>query len=338
VPHLPARADLDQLRHRAKDLLRAARAGDPDAARRFAAPAAPTTLAGAQLVVAREHGFASWARLRAEVERRRALGERDLARLTALLAEHPELATEPLDRWQDHPAGATPLGFVAMLRYDTAARTWGDRPGSGAVARALLAAGAPVDGRPGDRETPLITAASYGDAEVAAALVEAGADLDAVAAADAGGVPGGTALLHAAVFGMTAVVDLLARAGARSRNLVEAAAIGDVTGRLTADTPEDDRIRALVMAADHQRLTAVDQLLAAGTPIDAPDPRWGRQALRVAADGGRVAAVEHLLARGADPDHRDEFEPRTALELCRAHDTPEHARIAAILAPLTGRT
>ena len=31
----------------------------------------------------------------------------------------------------------------------------------------LLAAGAPVDGEPDAQETPLITAASYGDAEVA---------------------------------------------------------------------------------------------------------------------------------------------------------------------------
>ena len=60
-----------------------------------------------------------------------------------------------------------------------------------------------------------MTAASYGDAEVARALVEAGADLEARAADDAGGVPGGSALLHAAVFGMTDIVDVLVGAGAR---------------------------------------------------------------------------------------------------------------------------
>jgi len=46
-----------------------------------------------------------------------------------------------------------------------------------------------------------MTAASYGDAEVARVLVEAGADLAATASPDAGAVPGGTALRHAAVFG-----------------------------------------------------------------------------------------------------------------------------------------
>jgi ankyrin repeat protein len=65
----------------------------------------------------------------------------------------------------------------------------------------LIAAGAPVEGYPDDKETPLITAASYGDAEVAKVLIEAGADLEARAAPDAGGVPGATALGHAAVFG-----------------------------------------------------------------------------------------------------------------------------------------
>jgi len=42
-----------------------------------------------------------------------------------------------------------------------------------------------------------MTAASYGDAEVARVLIEAGAQLDLTTSATAGGVPGGTALLHA---------------------------------------------------------------------------------------------------------------------------------------------
>jgi hypothetical protein len=50
-----------------------------------------------------------------------------------------------------------------MLRYDTARDVWRDVPGTAALARALLRAGAPVDGDPLDAETPLMTAASYGD-------------------------------------------------------------------------------------------------------------------------------------------------------------------------------
>jgi ankyrin repeat protein len=228
------------------------------------------------------------------------------------------------------------LSQVAMLRYDTATGVWRDVPDTGAMAKALLDAGAPVDGQPGDRETPLITAASYGDAEVAKVLIDAGADLDATAASNAGGVAGGTALLHAAVFGMTAVVDLLAGAGARVGSLVEAAAVGDVAGWLTRGIPREDRIRALVMAADHQRLRVIDQLIDAGTPVDATDPRWGRQALRLAAMNGRVASVAYLIARGADPDHRDPVEHRTALDWCRHLNTsPEHTEVEAILAPIT---
>ena len=76
----------------------------------------------------------------------------------------------------------------------------------------------------------MITAASYGDAEVARVLIEAGADIDAISAPDGGGVPSATVQQHAAVFGMTAVVDVLVAAGARIGSLEMAAAVGDVTG------------------------------------------------------------------------------------------------------------
>jgi ankyrin repeat protein len=101
-----------------------------------------------------------------------------------------------------------------MLRYDTSRLRWRNLAGTGEMSRALIAGGAPVDGRPGDPETPLMTAASYGDAEVARFLVEAGADLEARALPHAGGVPGGTVLVHAAVFGMTMVLDVLVAGGA----------------------------------------------------------------------------------------------------------------------------
>lgn len=331
-PYLPARPDLDQLRHQAKDLLRAVKNGDPRATARLRAVSMEPTLAAAQLTVAREYGFASWAKLKTEVERRAILDSGDLTRLTALLAEHAELATDTMRRWRDHPLGPAPLSYVAMSRYDTADQRWRDVPGTGALARTLLAAGAPVDGAPGMTETPLITAASYGDAEVTRVLIEAGANLDATASSTAGGVPGGTALRHAAVFGMTEVVDLLAAAGARIGSLSEAAAVGDVTGWLHPDTSLELRVRGLVMAADHVRLDVLDQLLDAGTPIDATDP-WDRQALCLAAGRGRVASVRHLLARGADPGWRDPTNNRTALDWCHQQppDSQERDQIEALL-------
>ena len=108
-------------------------------------------------------------------------------------------------------------------------------------------------------------------------------------------------MLHAAVFGMTDVLDELVRAGARVRSITEAAAAGDISGWPIADATTDEAVRALIMAADHQRLDVIDALLDAGTPVDAVDPIWGRQALRVATQNGRAASVQHLLDRGADP-------------------------------------
>ena len=68
---LPSAPSLEQLRKQAKELLRAHRAGDPRRVARVAAhaPGEPLKLTGAQHVVAREHGFPSWPRLKAYVER-----------------------------------------------------------------------------------------------------------------------------------------------------------------------------------------------------------------------------------------------------------------------------
>jgi Ankyrin repeats (3 copies) len=71
---LPMDPDLGQLRKRARELQRAVRSGDPDAlalAAEFHPDSPPTAvfqLSAAQLVVARQCGFASWQRLRRYVE------------------------------------------------------------------------------------------------------------------------------------------------------------------------------------------------------------------------------------------------------------------------------
>jgi uncharacterized protein len=335
MPDLPAHPDLAQLRHQAKDLLHAAQRGDPGAAARIHAVSSQLILSSAQLALAREYGFASWAKLKLEVERRDILNSRDLSRLTRLLAEHPELATSQLEHWADRARGE-PLGYVAMMRFNhDRLGLPAELPGTGAIARALIEAGAPVNGRPGDKETPLITAASCGDAEVARALVEAGADIDAVSAPDSGGVPSGTALGHAAVFGMTDVVDVLVTAGARIDSLEMAAAAGDISswplGRFTLQS----RLRALVFAADHQRLKVIDQLIEAGTPVNEADAEWGRLPLHTAAGNGRAASVRRLLAHGANPNLRDPRHHRTPLEDSQDGDSPGHREVEAILRPIT---
>jgi hypothetical protein len=70
MSELPGRPDIRQLRRQARELLRAAASGDPHALSRLGAVSDRVTLSAAQLALAREHGFASWPALRAEVARR----------------------------------------------------------------------------------------------------------------------------------------------------------------------------------------------------------------------------------------------------------------------------
>jgi len=70
MPTLPAHPNLDQLRHQAKELLRAAKAGEADALNEIRMHSGPVTLDAAQLAIARRYGFASWAKLKAAVEAR----------------------------------------------------------------------------------------------------------------------------------------------------------------------------------------------------------------------------------------------------------------------------
>jgi ankyrin repeat protein len=337
MPDLPARANLDQLRRRAKDPLQAARRGDSEATARLRAVSDRLALSSAQLAIAREYGFGSWSELKSEIERRAILDQLDAAQLAELLVDHPELAVRRMANWCDHPQGASPLGYVAMMRYDTARGIWRDVPGTGALARALLDAGAPVEGDATDAETPLMTAASYGDTEVARVLLKAGADVNATAAATAGGVPGGTALRHAAVFGMTDVAELLLAAGAT--DLVYAAAAGDLGGVALGETSRSDRVAALRIAAAHGHLGVINELIAASTPVGGLD-RDGSTALHQAAFSGRVDSVRHLLAHGADPARRDTRFHSTPLGWCR-HQREQvgpghgHDQVAEILEPLT---
>src|SRR5512144_2261539 len=96
---LPVQTNLQQLRHQAKDLLRAAKSGDAQALHRIGVVPERLSLASAQLALAREYGFASWPRLKREVERREILTGRDLGRLGQMLSEQPELAKIKMEHW-----------------------------------------------------------------------------------------------------------------------------------------------------------------------------------------------------------------------------------------------
>jgi hypothetical protein len=75
MPALPSRPNLEHLRHEARRLLRAAKAGDPDAIERIRTFSDRITLSTAQLTIAREHGWVSWSAMRHHIEERRRILE-----------------------------------------------------------------------------------------------------------------------------------------------------------------------------------------------------------------------------------------------------------------------
>ena len=115
MPQLPGRPDLDQLRHQAHDLRRAAAGGDSAALRRLRAVSDRVTLSAAQLAIAREYGHPSWARLKAEVERRAR------SRAAGSPAERPAGAPQSWRQMREWSAG--------LLRERTGddVATWNER-------------------------------------------------------------------------------------------------------------------------------------------------------------------------------------------------------------------
>jgi hypothetical protein len=96
MPELPFPPDLDQLRRQARELLRAAAQGEPDALARLHAVSDRVVLSAAQLAVAREYGFRSWPALKAAVERDRST---DMgAKPPAPAAVSPDLLEPPEQR------------------------------------------------------------------------------------------------------------------------------------------------------------------------------------------------------------------------------------------------
>lgn len=105
---LPAHPSLESLRKQAKTLAREIAAGDAGAIARARAHlpnvGLPITQRNAQVVIAREYGFAGWQDLTSEVRKRlgkglewavaqgrRAIHDNDVERLTQLLGEYPAL-------------------------------------------------------------------------------------------------------------------------------------------------------------------------------------------------------------------------------------------------------
>jgi uncharacterized protein len=203
----------------------------------------------------------------------------DTTTLAALLRDHPGLANAPIH-------GSRTALLVAA--------DWpGYYPSGPATVRLLIEAGADPNAHTGgDRpETPLHWAASSDDADVAAALIDGGADLER---------PGGsigTPLDNAIGYGCWNVARLLAQRGARVDKLWHAAALGD--------------------------MPRVEQLLATRpAPADLTEAFWQ------ACHGGQRRTAERLLASGADPDGKPGYSDQTAAEVAAEPGTQRDNLIA----------
>ena len=178
----------------------------------------------------------------------------------------------------DRPGGET----RTLLHVAT---DWpGHFPNGPATVAALVEAGADVDARFGGDahdETPLHWAASSDDVPVIDALLDAGADIEA----PGGVIAGGTPLTDARAFGQWRAAHRLVERGART-TIDDAATLGLL-----------DRLEAFF-----------------GGPGPAPSPDDVNRAFWGACHGGQRRCAEYLLDRGADPNWVPPWEPLTPLD------------------------
>lgn len=300
---LPTHPDADQLRRQARELLRGWQRGDAAAMARAAPYAlpAPPKLAQAQLVIARELGFASWPKLMDEVEHRRAraLGddafvERVLvlalgrgyaaprpAQALALLQSRPGLrppalrlvlgqsdgidARRPLPPWQAPPLALVAFSSLATVGHEAALLAAMER---------LLAAGADANGGlvdPGfpERPLPLLygAVARARSAAMVERLLAAGADPN-----------DNESLYHAVEQADRRLVALVAGAGARWRGT-----------------------NALFRQLDFESVEHLQQVLALGADANELSAGTGTRPLHHAVARGRsLPHLELLRAHGAD--------------------------------------
>jgi ankyrin repeat protein len=116
---LPAHPSLEQYKKQAKELARACRDNHPEALSRLRAhhphpPQARVSLAHAQLVLAREHGFESWPKFAAQIERLRIAA--DIAQLADPADAFLRAALVPRDG-TSHSGGALDEANAILERY-----------------------------------------------------------------------------------------------------------------------------------------------------------------------------------------------------------------------------
>jgi ankyrin repeat protein len=309
--------DIEYYAGRAYGLLASAEDGTAGAVAAFARHRAPMTEAGARTVVAREHGFGSWADLRRHVADLRDSAEPFARAYRAVEAHDVDGLAALLDRF---PELVTARGTNANDLLGMAGATCDER-----LVAILLERGADVTRANAHGWTPLHQAA-YSDLPVMARmLLDAGAPVDVSARGD-----GGTPLVIALFWGNTGTAELLAEHGLHPRNLRVAAGLGrlDLVDELIdtpdagahrgfyrphsgfpawqpSDDPDEIRDEALAWAARNDRVEALELLVARGASVEADVYRG--TALSWAAACGRVEAIRRLVDLGADPDRRATF-------------------------------
>ncbi len=339
---LPPRPHIDHLRRQARELLRALRAAEPDARAR-AAPyrvdagkdRAPQ-LAAAQLVIAREYGFASWPRLVEEVERRASadLSDTDFEKRVLTLAlgqgwqvPQPQRAWALLQsrRWRSFPLAlvqgdlsavqqalkpadlATPLPPLqapplALAAASSLARIDTLRPGLVATVQWLLNQGADPNTRWADPARP------EEKLPVLYGAVSRAACFDTVQALLAAGADpnDNESLYHATEQSDRRIIAALVHAGARWQ-----------------------KTNALYRQLDHDSLESLQQVLDLGADVHERGPGGGP--LHHAILRGRsVDFIRLLLARGADPAARDDQGRTPATLTALLGDTATVATLASL--------
>ena len=332
VRTLPENPSLEHLRYQAKDLLKAHAELDAAAAQRLREfhPrcakesdaeifAAPIRLSDAQLAIAREYGFASWARLKRRVEKpkpaddvrlphheriedpvfRRGvefIDSGDVEGLRAHLKQYPGLVGQRLEfEGGNYFRNPTLLEFIA----ENPVRHGKMPPNIVEIAEVILDAGA----EPSAVEQTLMLVATGSVARECRQQIPLIRLL-----CDRGADPNRAAEAAAVLFEMQAVVALML-CGARM-TLPLAAATGeyDQMRSLLPHAEPRERQLALALAAQYGYAYAVEILLDAGEDPNRFNPLGGHShstPLHQAAGNGHHDVVKLLIARGADPHVKD---------------------------------
>lgn len=330
---LPSDPSLAHLKHQAKDLLKAHRERNPEARQRIREfhprflhatdtriSEARFTLSDAQLAIAREYGFLSWARLKAHVEKpdrvdlnrpqheriedptfRRAvdlLDAGDADGLRAQLIKHPGLIDQRvIFEGENYFRNPTLLEFAA----ENPVRRGSLPPNIVQAARVILDAGGKANPASLNSTLALVCSGRVPrECGVQVPLIDLLCDY--AADPDSGMLP---ALVH----GEFEAVDALIRRGAKV-DLTVAAATGRAPAarqRLAA-ADRDSRHRALALAAQHGHVALVRLLLDAGEDPNRYNPPGSHShstPLHQAALAGHEAVVRLLVEQGARLDVKD---------------------------------